>query len=455
MRKGYAMTSDKKRFNSIQKVADELGVSESIAWSMERRKMFDRPESKGIARPYVIPDWLREARDTALPTDRLPALFVRMHPNMKADEEPFINHLHEHHSTMRYLMTERAENMRFTLPIKVSERTVAKAQGLPVLFVYSQIVRFGGILLGQAYFEGTGSILAVKPFAPDDPMLNTYLPNTMPGGETRLLFSSDLEEDERKEENMSSKVVDPKLHPNERLPFYCNRVGDGFWNRVKKVVGRSLDEVIPYREESMYGGLINGRELLQMWDRIPASLFSPKIESLGNGHALTHLLTEEFRDFIIYSVLSPDGRYAGSMHHNNSIRDDFAIDKLTTLLVHVLMCDRLEIEAKYFRDNVVANSRCGRGAVSFSDLLRSMSTVSTEHRDGRDRIEIEIEVLDDVDTWQVFPSIKSVTYEHDSVEEFLSEDQKVARSISNGDRRSTRRSTRGRRDSGADCTHDG
>ena len=130
--------------------------------------MFDRPESKGIARPYVIPDWLREARDTALPTDRLPALFVRMHPNMKADEEPFINHLHEHHSTMRYLMTERAENMRFTLPIKVSERTVAKAQGLPVLFVYSQIVRFGGILLGQAYFEGTGSILAVKPFAPDE-----------------------------------------------------------------------------------------------------------------------------------------------------------------------------------------------------------------------------------------------------------------------------------------------
>ena len=33
MRKGYAMTSDKKRFNSIQAVADELGVSESIAWS--------------------------------------------------------------------------------------------------------------------------------------------------------------------------------------------------------------------------------------------------------------------------------------------------------------------------------------------------------------------------------------------------------------------------------------
>lgn len=191
------MSNSQERFNSIQKVADELGVSESIAWYMERRKMFDRPESKGIARPYVIPDWLREARDTALPADRLPALFVRMKPNMKADEEPFINHLHEHHSTMRYLMTERAENMRFTLPIKVLEGTVAKAQGLPVLFVYSQIVRFGGILLGQADSTDLGRILAVRPFAPNDPMLNTYLPNTMPGGETRLLFAPDLEADKK------------------------------------------------------------------------------------------------------------------------------------------------------------------------------------------------------------------------------------------------------------------
>lgn len=186
------MNAEPEQYNSIQAVADELGVSESIAWSMERRKMFDRPESKGIARPYVIPDWLRKARDTALPADRLPALFVRMNPNMRADEEPFINHLHEHHSTMRYLMTERAENMRFTLPIKVSEETVAKAQGLPVLFVYSQIVRFGGILLGQADSTDLGRILAVRPFAPNDPMLNTYLPNTIPGGETRLLFASDL-----------------------------------------------------------------------------------------------------------------------------------------------------------------------------------------------------------------------------------------------------------------------
>lgn len=191
------MNAEPEQYNSIQAVADELGVSESIAWSMKRRKMFDRPESKGIARPYVIPDWLSKARDTALPADRLPALFVRVNPNMRADEEPFINHLHEHHSTMRYLRTERAENMRFTLPIKVSERTVAKAQGLPVLFVYSQIVRFGGILLGQADSTDLGRILAVRPFAWDDPMLNTYLPNTMPGGETRLLFASDLEADKK------------------------------------------------------------------------------------------------------------------------------------------------------------------------------------------------------------------------------------------------------------------
>lgn len=388
MRKTADKRPKTRGFKTKKEIAEALDVTTGTVESLEQRGLIWYRQSLDMndcrAHKYYADQRLFVMREKVIRKEDFPVLCVRVTSGKHPDEEHFFIERKFGLNAGRYVTAD---------PVSIGIETINKAIGLPVLFVYSHFVFYGGRLAGavEQGEGGFGSTFATKhnliiaPFSREEEerYVNAFVTNNVGGPGARLFEQDDYESEEwHRHENIALN-----------LPFYCNT------QAIEKHRYDTLLERATYSLQNLCDneyGLMKERDVLATFKELMKIVTD-----------YSHQPNDSIANLVVSSVMTKDGRIDG--RHREEVMIEQAARRLTVLITHLFFCHGFRF-TKTCDGDVVQTTHTN--PVKLSREIESYLEAKPEAR-----IKISIDVTDDEPIQPPTPAheivVDSVSYQGD------------------------------------------
>lgn len=366
MRKTADKRPKTRGFKTKKEIAEALDVTTGTVESLEQRGLVYYRQSLDMddyrAHKYYADQRLFAMREKVIRKEDFPVLCVRVTSGKHPDEEHLFTKMKFGLNAGRYVTAD---------PVSIGIETINKAIGLPVLFVYSHFVFYGGRLAGaeDQGEDGIGSTFATKhnliiaPFSREEEerYVNAFVTNNVGGPGARLFEQDDYESEERhRHENVALN-----------LPFYCN---------TQAIGKHGYDTLLERATYSLQNLCDNEYGLMKELDVLATFKELMNLDT-DSDHQLHGLITS----LVLSSVMTKDGRIDGK--HRREVLIEQAARRLATLITHLFFCKGFRF-TKTCDGDVVQTTHTN--PVKLSREIESYTKSKSESR-----ISIAIDVTDD------------------------------------------------------------